>query len=354
MKGFVLYERGKTEIRDVEKPVCGKKDIIIKVESAAICGGDVHFYNGSLDLGGYPIVMGHEFAGVIDEMGPEADDSYFKVGDRVVSENTYSVCGRCPACERGDFVQCPERRTMGCDQDGAFAQYVRVPGELLEVYKNCLFKLPESIDMKYAPLLEPASNAYKAVIQEGELMPGENVVVFGAGALGLYSAQIAAVAGAANVIVVGMEADKELRFPCAKKLGATHTLVNGPDVDLAGEIAKICGPSGVALVIDAAGPPIVLKQAIDIVRFDGTIVRIGMNDRPLDMGMNIVNVKSIDIKGHMGYNTTSWRCVMNLAAAGKLDLSSMVTHTLPLTEINKGFDLLKEMTAIKILIDPSK
>ncbi|MDO4261516.1 MAG: alcohol dehydrogenase catalytic domain-containing protein [Eubacteriales bacterium] len=353
MRGFVLYERGKTAIRDVKKPVCGESDIIIKVESAAICGGDVHFYNGTLDLGNYPIVMGHEFAGTIVEMGEKADP-YWKLGDRVVSENTYSVCGRCPSCEKGNFVNCAKRRTMGCDENGAFTQYVKVPGELLAVYKNCMFRLPETISMEYAPLLEPASNAYMAVVQEGGLLPGENVVVFGAGALGIYSAQIAAIAGAANVIVVGMESDQATRFPCARKLGATHTIVNNPDVDLEKEIGKICGASGVALVIDAAGPPAVLKQAIQIVRNDGTIVRIGMNDRPLDMGLNIVNVKSVDIKGHMGYNTTSWRNVINLAATGKLDLKMMVTHKLPLTEIQKGFDLLKDQSAIKILIDPEK
>lgn len=353
MKGLVLYECGKTEIREVEKPVCGDKDIIIKVESAAICGGDVHFYNGMLDLGNYPIIMGHEFAGTIAEMGKDAD-KYWRVGDRVVSENTYSVCGRCPSCEKGDFVNCAQRRTMGCDEDGAFTQYVRVPGELLEVYKNCLFRLPDTISTEYAPLLEPAANAYMAVVQEGRLMPGENVVVFGAGALGLYSAQIAAIAGAANVIVVGMESDKATRFPCARKLGATHTIVNGPEINLSDEIHKICGASGAALVIDAAGPPAVLKQAIELVRNDGTIVRIGMNDRPYGQGMNIINVKSVDIKGHMGYNTTSWRNVMNLAASGKLDLGTMVTHKLPLTRIQEGFDLLKDQSAIKILIDPDR
>lgn len=353
MKGLVLYECGKTELREVDKPVCGKKDIIIKVESAAICGGDVHFYNGTLDLGSYPIIMGHEFAGTIAEMGPDAD-GYWKVGDRVVSENTASVCGRCPSCEKGNFVNCPERRTLGCDEDGAFTQYVKIPGELLEVYKNCLFRLPESISTEVAPLLEPAANAYMAVIQEGQIMPGENVVVFGAGALGLFSVQMAKIAGAANIILVGMPSDQATRFPCGMKLGATHTIVNGEGVDLAAEVMKICGDSGVALCIDAAGAPIVLKQAIDIVRNDGTIVRIGMNDKPYDYGMNIMNVKSVDIKGHMGYNTTSWRNVINLAAVGKLDLGSMVSHKLPLTEIRKGFDMLKDQSAIKILIDPDK
>lgn len=353
MKGLVLYERGKTEIREVEKPVCGESDIIIKVESAAICGGDVHFYNGALDLGCYPIVLGHEFAGTIAEMGSKAD-KYFKVGDRVVSENTASVCGRCPACEKGNFVNCPERRTMGCDTDGAFTQYVKVSGDLLAVYPNALFKLPESIPMEYAPLLGPASNMYMAVVQEGQMMPGENIVVFGAGAIGLFAVQMAKIAGASNIILVGMPSDQATRFPCGEKLGATHTIVNDGTIDLKAEIDKICGESGVSLCIDAAGVPVVLKQCVEIVRNDGIIVRVGMNDKPYGYGMNEVNVKSISIVGHMGYNTTSWRNVINLAACGKLDLKTMVSHKLPLTEIQKGFDLLKDQTAIKILIDPDK
>ncbi|EEG72310.1 zinc-dependent alcohol dehydrogenase [[Clostridium] hylemonae] len=352
MKGLVLYERGKTEIREVQKPECGDRDILIKVESAAICGGDVHFYNGALPcLGEYPIILGHEFAGTIAKMGPHAD-TYWKVGDRVISENTASVCGRCPACEKGNFVNCPERETLGCSVDGAFTQYVKIPGDLLAVYPNCLFRLPEEIPMETAPLLEPAANAYMAVVQEGQMMPGENVVVFGAGALGLFSVQMAKIAGAAKIILIGMPSDEESRFPCGRKLGATHTIINGEGVDLAAEVEKICGMSGVALCIDAAGAPAVLKQAVEIVRNDGIVVRIGMNDKPYGYGMNEVNVKSVSITGHMGYNTTSWRNVISLAAAGKLDLASLVSHRLPLSQIKHGFELLKDQTAIKIVIDP--
>lgn len=352
MKGLVLYERGKTEMREVEKPVCGDRDIIIEVESAAICGGDMHWYNGALPgLGGYPMVLGHEFAGTIAEMGPYADP-YWKVGDRVVSENTASVCGRCPACEKGNYVNCPERGTLGGSVDGAFTQYVKIPGELLAVYPNALFHLPESIPMDVAPLLEPAANAYMAVVQEGGILPGENVVVFGAGALGLFCVQIAKIAGAANIILIGMPSDRETRMPCGQKLGATHTLVNGESADLLEEIQKICGNSGVALCLDAAGVPSVLKQCVEIVRNDGVVVRIGMNDTPYNYGMDEVNVKSISIVGHMGYNTTSWRNVINLADVGKLDLATMVSHKLPLSEIKRGFELLKDQRAIKILIDP--
>lgn len=353
MKGLVLYERGKTEFREVPEPICGDRDIIIKVESAAICGGDVHFYNGSLDLGCYPIVLGHEFAGIISEMGPNAD-KHWKLGDRVISENTASVCGRCPSCEKGNYVNCPERKTMGCDTDGAFTQYVKVSGDLLAVYPNCLFHLPDEIPMDVAPLLEPAANAYMAVVQEGQLMPGENVVVFGAGALGLFSVQMAKIAGAANIILVGMPSDQETRLPCGRKLGATHTIINQNGVELQKEINKICGTSGVSLVIDAAGAPIVLKQAVEIARNDANIVRIGMNDNPYGYGLNEVNVKSLNIIGHMGYNTTSWRCVINLAKTGKLDLGTMVSHRLPMSRIKEGFTMLKEQTAIKIILDPAK
>lgn len=207
--------------------------------------------------------------------------------------------------------------------------------------------------MDVAPLLEPAANCYMAVIQEGQIMPGENVVVFGAGAMGLFSVQMAAIAGAANIILVGMPSDEATRLPCGRKLGATHTFVNGPELDLAKEVRKICGISGAALCIDAAGAPSVLKQAVEVVRNDGVVVRIGMNDKPYNYEMNEVNVKSISIVGHMGYNTTSWRNVISLARTGKLDLSSMVSHRLPLREIKHGFDLLRDQTAIKILIDPN-
>lgn len=352
MNALVLYERGKTEMRDVAKPVCGDRDIIIQVESAAICGSDIHFYIGTLpSLGSYPIVLGHEFSGIIAEMGPSADP-YWKVGDRVISENTAAVCGRCPACEKGNFVNCPSRETLGCSVDGAFTQYVKISGDLLDVHKNCLFHLPESIPMDIAPLLEPAANAYMAVVQEGNIMPGENVVVFGAGALGLFSVQMAKIAGAANIILVGMESDIVSRFPCGMKLGATHTFINNPDTDLPAEISKICGNSGVALCIDAAGAPSVLKQAIEVVRNDGVVVRIGMNDKPYNYGMNEVNIKSISLIGHMGYNTTSWRNVISLASVGKLDLQSLISHRLPLSKIQEGFELLKEPSTIKILIDP--
>jgi len=354
MQALVLYDRGKTEMQDIPKPICGEEDILIRVESAAICGGDVHFYNGTLPgLGGYPIVLGHEFAGIIEEMGEKAD-SYWKIGDRVVSENTASVCGRCPACEKGNFVNCARRETLGCSVDGAFTEYVKIPGKLLRVYPNALFHLPEAISMKAAPLLEPAANAYMAVVQEGQLIAGENVVVFGAGALGLFCVQLAKIAGASNIILVGTEGDKSTRFPCGIKLGATHTLVNGPDIDLNEKIEEICKNSGAALCIDAAGLPGVLKQAVEIVRNDGKVVRIGMNDEPYNYGMNEVNVKSIEIIGHLGYNTTSWRNVISLASAGKLDLESMISETLPLSEIKTGFEMLKGKKTIKIVIDPKK
>ena len=114
MKAVVLYGKGKTELRDVPVPEIGDGDILLEIKAAGICGGDVHFYDGTMDgLGGYPMVLGHEFAGVIAKAGKNVDP-FWKPGDRVVSENTGYACGRCPACQSGNFVSCEHRETLGC------------------------------------------------------------------------------------------------------------------------------------------------------------------------------------------------------------------------------------------------
>lgn len=350
MWGLVLTGPGQTVYKEVDKPECGDRDIIIKVKSAAICGGDVGIYRGTLDLGVYDIVLGHEFAGVVAELGAHADKR-FRVGDRIISENTSHVCGHCPACERGNFVNCAERKTMGVDDNGAFTQYVRIPGDLLAVYPNCVFSIPDEIGMEEAPLLEPASNCYTAVVQEGKLQPGESIVIFGAGAIALFCVQWAKVAGAGEIIVLGMEADQATRLPKAKELGATHCWLS-TDPNVMQKINKVCGNSGVATVIDAAGAPICMKMALDIIRNDGIVVRVGMNDKPYVYGLNQIAVKSVRIEGHMGYNTTSWRNTINMVRLGKFNLKTLITDRLPLFDVKKGFEMLRNNTSIKIVLDP--
>ena len=352
MKAVVLYGKGKTELRDVPVPEIGDGDILLEIKAAGICGGDVHFYDGTMDgLGGYPMVLGHEFAGVIAKAGKNVDP-FWKPGDRVVSENTGYACGRCPACQSGNLVSCEHRETLGCSMDGGFTKYVKIPEQILRLYPNCMFHIPDNLSFEEATVLEPASNAYKAVIQEGGIMPGDNLVVFGAGTLGLMTVQLGKIAGAAKIILIGMSKDKKTRFELGKKLGATHILASDEEPNIVEKVREIAGPDGVAVVVDAAGAPICLNQATQMVRPIGRVIRIGMNDAPYGYGLNDVNVKSITIRGHMGYNTISWRNNISLAAAGILDLKSIISHRMPLSDFNRGFELTISQEATKVILTP--
>ena len=352
MKSVVLYERGKSEMREVPVPDIGDDDILLKVAACGICGSDLHTFYGILaPQGQVPLIMGHEFVGTIAKMGSRVS-SRWQIGDRIVSENTGGACGTCPACSRGDFVNCSHRLCIGCDVDGGFAEYVKIPGSILNIYPNCIYHIPENLSFVEATMLEPAANGYKAVIQEGNLHAGESVVVFGVGALGLMSIQMASIAGATNIIAVGMASDKATRFDIARKLGATHCLVSDESEDLVGDILQIVGSVGVELVIDAAGAPIVTKQAIQVTQNEGRIIRIGMSARNYDGRLDEFAFKSITIRGHMGYNQESWRNVLSLAKAGRLDLKSVITKVLPLEEYETGFDMMRTQVASKVVLVP--
>lgn len=340
------------ELREVDRPVCGDDDIIIKIEAAGICGGDMHSWNGALKFGNRrPVTMGHEFAGTIAEIGKNVDP-FWKLGDRVVSENTGDACGHCPACASGNFVQCPDRKIIGGQFDGGFAEYTRIPGKILKMYPQCLFHIPDNLDFPEATTLEPAANAYKAVIQEGNLRPGETVVVFGAGALGLLSIKMAKIGGAANIILIAMSMDEPVRVPMAIEFGAKHVIYSDRVENVAAEVAKVVDRNGVQLVIDAAGVPVVMKNAVELVNHMGRIVRIGLNGRPYNESLNPVTMKSITIYGHNGYNTESWRNCIALAAAGILELKPLITRIQPLEEFRDGFEAYKRQEATKIILVP--
>lgn len=353
MKAAVLYDYGKMALREVPEPTIGDGDILIKVEAAGICGGDLHYYKGTLKagLGELPIILGHEFAGTIAKKGKNVDP-YWQVGARVVSENTGYACGHCPACQTGNFVSCSERKTIGCSMDGGFTKYVKIPEQILRLYPNCLFHIPDNIGFDEATVLEPASNAYKALIQEGGLIPGDNLVVFGVGALGLLTIQHGKIAGASKIIAIGLSADKAVRFDMASKFGATHCIAADEVDDVVSLVKDIAGPNGIAVAVDAAGAPVCLHQATEMTRSIGRVVRIGMNEAPYGYGLDDVNVKSLTIRGHMGYNTVSWRQCISLAEAGILNLKSIISHHMPLSDYDKGFQLSIKQVATKVILTP--
>lgn len=349
MLALVKYGKGpkETELRDVPVPEIGDEDLLIEVKAAGICGSDIAYDNGDHpDHLNCPVVLGHEFSGIVSKVGANVKE--WKVGDRVVSDNTGYVCGKCFACTTGQYLSCPDRKGLGYGMDGGFTDYVKITGDLLSKNPNTLFHIPEGVSFDEAAILDPICNAYKAIVQESRIMPGEDIVVFGVGPLGLFSIQIAKVMGCANIIAAGLEDDEE-RFKIARKYGATH-IIKSDIQNVAEEVDRITNGEKAALAVDAAGVNVVLRQAIDVVRAGGEIVKIGYDKRPYGYSLDNILERGVSIKGHFGYDYQSWKNVMRLLVLGKVDLKGMISHHIRLEDWQKGFDLVRSKKAIKIII----
>ena len=351
MKALARYgkEFGGYRMIDVPKPTCGPEDIIIEIKAAAICGADMKHYKVDNGPDEFNSIRGHEFAGEIVEVGEKVTD--WKVGQRVVSDNSAHVCGVCPACEQGDFLCCESKVNLGLDNNtwgGGFSKYCKVPGEILRIHKHAIWEIPENVKYEEAAVLDPICNSYKAIAQQSHLLPGQDVVVFGTGPLGLFAVQVARIMGAVNIVMVGLDEDVPVRFPVAKELGATHC-VNGSKEDVVKRCTEICGRDNLGLVVECSGANIALKQAIEMLRPNGEVVRVGMGFKPLEFSINDITSWNKSIIGHMAYDSTSWRNAIRLLASGQIKVQPMITHRLGLSEWEKGFELMAKKEAIKVI-----
>ena len=351
MQAVVKYGRnkGEVEMRTVPVPEVRPGDVLIEVKAAGICGADIGFFDGTHEeVCRPPVTLGHEFAGVVAEVG--AGVTQWKPGDRVASDNTGFVCGTCYACATGDYLLCPSRLGLGYGMDGGFAKYVRVDAGLLARVPHSLFRIPGAMPLAHAALLDPVSNSYRAVVQEGRLMPGERMAVYGVGAIGQFAVHHARIAGAAEIFAVGMS-DDEARLAAAGKAGATR-LVRADREDAAALIREATGGEGVALVVDAAGSIAALGSALEAVRTTGRVVKVGFDPAPPKFSMDILPGRGIDLKGHYGYDWVSWINCIRLAEKGILDIGAVVSHTMGLDRWEEGFALTRGREALKVVLVP--
>lgn len=350
MKALVMYDkkRGALELKEIQKPDINKNDILVRVKAAAICGSDIHFWQGkNSELLNTPVVLGHEFSGIIAEKGE--DVTYWKEGDRVVSDNTGYVCGKCSFCLTGRFVLCEERKGLGYGMDGGFAEYVKIPGDILQKFSGCLLRLSENISFEEASIIEPSCNAYRALIQDAHFFPGETIIIFGPGAIGLFCVQFAKIAGASRIIIVGTAGD-ENRLDVAKQLGADHTII--ADNNVVERVLDCNKNSYFDIAIDAAGPPIIMEHALRVIKREGQIIKIGMSSLPFKTSLDLLVMKAVVVKGHFGYDYISWENVLRLIEEGKLQYKPLISEVLPIEKWKEGFEKVKAKEAIKIVLKP--
>jgi L-iditol 2-dehydrogenase len=344
MVGLVNYskEPHSVELRELPVPEIGEEDVLFKVHAVAVCGSDLHQYRGQQSWKvNYPVVLGHEFAGSIAQLGSRVNG--FKEGDRVVSETAALLPQDSAFIRRGLYNLDPNRLGFGYGVNGAMAPFVKVPA-------RCLHHVPSSLSFEKAALTEPCCVAYNAVCVNSRVRPGDTVAVIGPGPIGLLCAAAAKLSGAGHLIVIGIPADAK-RLEIAKQIGA-DTILGARGEDVSEWVKNFDDGHGVDLVIDAAGVSASLKQALDIVRPAGQITKVGWGPQPLNFSLDQLVQKAATLQGSYSHNWVVWEKVLSLLASGKIDLNPILNRLSPLSEWRTVFEDMHSGAIVKGVLKP--
>lgn len=325
------------ELREFERPVPGPDDVILAVEAVGVCGSDLHQWTSSHSWQvNYPVVLGHEFGGIIAELGSEVKK--WKEGDRVVSETAAVINPDNPMSRAGLYNLDPDRKGFGYGVNGAMTRYVRVPS-------RCLHRVPAGLSMEFAALTEPCCVAFNAVIQNGRITPGDRVIVLGPGPIGILCAAMARLAGA-EVALVGLERDR-VRLEIARHYGCEVIVGDATDW------AKARDGLGADGVIDAAGVSIALKSALELTRPNGWISKVGWGPQPLGFSLDPLVHKNLTLQGSFSHNWPIWERVLALLASGRLDLKPVVGGIWTLEEWHEAFEKMHSGEIVKAVLRPA-
>ncbi|MGA2914825.1 MAG: zinc-binding dehydrogenase [Sedimentisphaerales bacterium] len=342
MKALVKYGNkvNELEIRDVPVPKISCDDVLLEVRAAGICGWDIEMWRHKMACSfNVPVIQGHEFCGVIKEVGKNVKD--FKTGQRVVSETAAQICGKCPQCRTGNYHLCPDRKGFGYGVDGAFAEYVKVPA-------RCLHRIPENISFEDAALTEPACVAYQALVVLSKIRAGTAVLIIGPGPIGLFSVQVAAACGAYPIMVAGTDKDTK-RLETARKLGSDF-IIDVTSEDAVEFIKGKTNAQGVPLVVDAAGNENTLRLAIETVAPQGQITKIGWGPRPINFSLDALLSKAARLQGTFSHNWPTWEAVLAMMSRGLIRMEPMISHRITLDKWEETFEIVEKCQATKAVI----
>lgn len=329
-------ESGSVEIREIDMPQIGEDDVLLEVSNVGVCGSDLHQWTADHSWPvNYPVVLGHEFGGHIVETGSKV--TRWKEGDRVVSETAAVIDVNNPMSRIGLYNLDPTRKGFGYGVNGAMTRFVRVPS-------RCLHKVPDEIPFENACLTEPCCVAYSAVVENTGLKPGDRVVVLGPGTIGILCAAMARLCGA-QVAIVGLEADRH-RLDIAKQYGCEAIIGD------ATEWANKRDGLGADCVIDAAGASITLKIALQLVRPNGKITKVGWGPQPLGFSLDPLVQKNIRLQGSFSHNWPMWERVLALMASGQLDVKPIIGGVWPITEWHTAFEKMHKGEVVKSVLKP--
>ena len=325
------------ELRDLPRPEFGPDDVLLEVEAVGVCGSDLHQWTGSHSWPvNYPVVLGHEFGGRIVETGAAVKN--WIPGDQVVSETAAVIDPDSPMTRGGLYNLDPRRKGFGYGVNGAMTRFVRVPA-------RCLHRVPAGLPIREAALTEPCCVAYNAVVNNARVRPGDRVVVLGPGPIGILCVAMARLMGA-QVALVGLERDR-VRLEIARQYGCE--IIIGDATAWSRERDGL-GADG---VIDAAGSSAALKVALDLVRPNGWISKVGWGPQPLNFSLDPLVQKNVTLQGSFSHNWPVWERVLALLAARQLDVRPIIGGTWKLTEWHDAFDKMHRGDIVKAVLTPA-
>ena len=342
MRAVVKYARGDgfVELREVEDPPPGPDQVKVEVRAAGLCGSDLHIYHDTIKYQiRTPVVMGHEFSGVVVAKGECVGDD-IAVGDRVTGEPSIYICGTCDYCLSGHYNLCADRKVMGYWHDGSFAPYCNA---------TFIHKLPDAVSFEAGALTELLACCVHSVIEQSSVTAGDLVAVIGPGPVGLFSALVA-MAGGATVLMCGTSRDVE-RLRLAEELGVAHT-VDVEAVDPVTRARDLTGGYGADVVVECAGAARAVDLALEMVRKRGSVCQMGLPGHPLEIDFEKVAYKELQVSGGIGQRRTAWKRALRFMAGGQIDVERLVSHHLPLEEWQAGFEMMERQEGLKILLRP--
>lgn len=343
MKVLVLRQYNCFAIEDWPLPKIGPEDVLIRVAACGICGSDVHGMDGSTGRRQPPIVMGHEAAGTIVEIGENVQK--WDIGDRVTFDSTV-FCGKCWFCRRGEVNLCADRRVLGvaCSEyrrHGAFAEYIAIP-------QHILFRLPDQVGFRNAAMIEPLSIAFHAV-HRAQITPNDTAVVIGVGIIGLLVVQMLRSAGCGRILVVDLDQE---RLELACKLGADEAL-RSDKMDVPNQVLQKTEGRGSDIVLEVVGTGPTIQTAIASVRKGGQLTMVGNLAANVEFPLQTVVTRELTLRGSCA-SSGEYAICLEMLAQGAVDVEPLISATAPLAEGASWFRRLHqhEQKLLKVILEP--
>ncbi len=337
MKAVVFSSPGQMSIESVPDPECAADEVIVEVAQAGICGTDLHIFRDEYHST-FPLIAGHEFVGRVADVGRR--DSWLHVGDRVAADpNLY--CGECYYCRQEQSNHCLNWQGIGITRPGAFAEYVAVP-------RRACYQVPDGITDTEAAFIEPLSCVIHA-LKRLRVCPGDDVLIFGAGPMGLLLVQALRQSGASMIVVVEKDA---ARGQLAMSMGAEAGLGSGTDTEE--QLFALC-PRGYAVVIDATGAPAVIQQALRFLRPRGQYLQFGVAPKGATVQWQPYEIfhRDLTIVGSFALCYTFQPSIAWLAS-GLIKIDPLVSHILPLADFCQGFEEFMAGKTLKVHLRPGR